>query len=56
MKTAKLDITFHNPNTMEDVVRELIKLSAEMAKAQIINKLLHIKTADDVANQCPKQS
>lgn len=40
MKTTKLNIIFHNPNTIDETVKQLIKISSELAKTQINNILL----------------
>ena len=37
----KLNITFHNPNTEDDTVRELIKIFASSISEQTINRIIH---------------
>ena len=44
MKQGKLNITFHNPNTSEELTELLIMIAAEAAKAQIINKIHNEKS------------
>lgn len=44
MEKGKLHITFHNPNTVEEVAKELIKISAEIAKAQVSDTLIHMES------------
>lgn len=51
LKKTKLNITFHNPNTVEEVAKELIKISAEVAKAQISDTLLHSEEAEEQKKQ-----
>ncbi len=40
-RKVPLQISFHNPNTNEQLVDELIKLSAEVAKAKLTNTIIH---------------
>lgn len=47
----KLNITFHNPNTVEEVAKELIRISAEVAKTQIREAVLHMEKLDMVNGQ-----
>ena len=35
----KLQITFHNPNTTEKLVTELVKITAELAAKKMISEL-----------------
>lgn len=51
MKKTKLNITFYNPNTVEGFAKELIKIAAEVAKAQVNDSILHIETANAVVIQ-----
>ena len=44
MKNIKLNITFHNPNTTEETVAELVKIAAEVAKTKISQTIsIHTK-------------
>lgn len=45
-KQNKLNITFHNPNPIEDVVKELIKISAEIAKAKVSAEIMKLGTTE----------
>lgn len=49
-KNKPLVITFHNPNTPEETIAELIKLSAELAKANLSDILIHIDKTKSVDN------
>ena len=40
-KQETLNISFHNPNTTDVFVKEMIQVSAEIAKASITGRLLH---------------
>ena len=52
MKQSKLNITFHNPNTSEELIELLIMIAAETAKAQIIDKI-HNEKSDTAAEEPP---
>lgn len=39
----KLNITFHNPNTGDELIKELIRISASMAHETVKKKLLALE-------------
>ena len=43
LKQPKLQITFHNPNTTEELAKALIVLAAEAAKGKVTEAILHIE-------------
>lgn len=49
-KKQSLNITFHNPNTTDMMVKEMIKISAEIAKNSVQQKLLH--NQEIIKNSC----
>jgi len=46
LEQGKLNITFHNPNTTEELTAILVTIAAEAAKTQIINTI-HNEKSDD---------
>ena len=48
-KKETLNISFHNPNTSEAFVREMVQISAELAKSSINQKLLHMEKEEGQA-------
>ena len=41
MKQPKLTITFHNPNTTEELVAELVKIAAEVAAEKVRKEIIN---------------
>ena len=41
MKQPKLTITFHNPNTTEELVAELVKIAAEVAAEKVRQEIIN---------------
>ena len=44
VKQPKLTITFHNPNTTEELAAELVKIAAEVAAEKVRQEILHSET------------
>lgn len=46
----KLHITFHNPNTGDDLIKELVQVMALVAKTTVEKELLELSKEEDVEN------
>lgn len=51
--SAPLHITFHNPNTQEETVRELVHIAAQMAKTRVEAHLLSLEQPEQ--EEMPQQ-
>ncbi|MEG0091296.1 MAG: hypothetical protein RSA20_05715 [Oscillospiraceae bacterium] len=43
-----LHITFHNPNTPEETIKELIRIAAEVAKVSVSSALLCVEQVPNI--------
>ncbi|MEG1631203.1 MAG: hypothetical protein RR423_02970 [Hydrogenoanaerobacterium sp.] len=43
-----LHITFYNPNTPEETIKELIRIAAEVAKASVSSALLGVEQVPNI--------
>ena len=41
MKQPALKITFHNPNTVDETVEALVKITAEVAAEKVRQEIIH---------------